>query len=72
VVEHGLEGFLFPVGDVDAMAAAALTVLRDPQKMAQMRTAARAKAEKCFRIEILVPEYEAFYEEILNRSSSGI
>ncbi len=67
VVEDGQEGFLLPVGDVDAMAAAALSLLRDPQKMAQMRTAARAKAQRYFRTETLVPEYEACYEAVLGR-----
>lgn len=64
VIEHGREGLLFPVGDVDAMAAAAVELLTDAQKMAQMRQAARASAEARFRMDKLVPEYERFYEEV--------
>jgi L-malate glycosyltransferase len=65
VIDHGSDGFLFPVGDVDAMAAAAVGLLQDKQKMAQMRAAAREKAESHFRVETLVPEYERYYEQVL-------
>lgn len=67
VVENGVDGYLFPVGDVDAMAAAAVELLQQPERMKKMRAAARAKAEARFRIETLVPEYEHYYEEVLGR-----
>ena len=67
VIEDGVDGFLFPVGDVDAMATAVVEFLREPERMKAMRAAARAKAEARFRIESLVPEYEHYYEEVLGR-----
>jgi N-acetyl-alpha-D-glucosaminyl L-malate synthase BshA len=70
VVDHGRDGFLFPVGDVDAMAAAVVEVLQQPDKMQRMRAAAHEKAQSRFRIEALVPEYERFYEETLKGEAS--
>ena len=70
VIDHGRDGYLFPVGDVDAMAAAAVGILLSQEKMQQMRMAARAKAEENFRIDVLVPEYEIYYEQVLRGEPS--
>ena len=38
VVEDGVTGYLRPVGDVEGMSAAALSLLRDPEKWAAFST----------------------------------
>jgi L-malate glycosyltransferase len=58
-------GFLLPVGDVDAMAAAALSVLRDPERWDRVSKAGRAHAVEAFSSERIVPLYEAYYGRVL-------
>ena len=63
-VVTGAAGRLEPVGDVDAMADAALTLLEDDH-WPEASAAARERA-KVFDAEVVVPRYEAYYERILN------
>jgi N-acetyl-alpha-D-glucosaminyl L-malate synthase BshA len=65
VVLHGDGGFLLDVGDVDGMAEVAIEVLSDKAFWWKMSRAARAVAED-FSTERIVPEYERYYEEVLN------
>jgi N-acetyl-alpha-D-glucosaminyl L-malate synthase BshA len=65
VVEDGVTGFLAPIGDIDAMADAGIAVLREPGLWKQMSTAARAIAIERFGVDRVVPQYEAYYEQIL-------
>jgi L-malate glycosyltransferase len=60
-------GFLCSVGDVEAMAAAALTILRDNDRWQAMSTLAAADARRRFSLDAIVAEYEAFYEYTLAR-----
>lgn len=68
VVEHGVSGYLAPVGDVDGMAAAAVEVLADADRWRAMSRAARQSAVERFGVEAIIPQYEAYYERILNGS----
>jgi N-acetyl-alpha-D-glucosaminyl L-malate synthase BshA len=65
VVVHGETGFLVPLGDVAAMAAAALRVLTDAALASRLGRAARARAEARFPIEPAVDRYEAVYRRVL-------
>ena len=65
LVVDGETGFLCPVGDVDAMTAAARTVLTRPDLHARMAEAARQRAVDHFDIERIVPQYEAHYEQVV-------
>jgi N-acetyl-alpha-D-glucosaminyl L-malate synthase BshA len=65
VVPVGKAGFLLPVGDVEGMAAAALELLRSPARLAEFREAARHHAVSHFDAELIVPQYEAYYAEVL-------
>ena len=62
VVEHGVTGFLAPVGDVDAMAAFCLKLLADCARYGQ---AARKRAVELFDYRNIVPQYERIYEQAL-------
>ena len=64
VVRSGVDGFLLPVGDVQAMADAGLKLLTDSDAMTAARTAARDGAQR-FRAQDIVPKYEALYKEVL-------
>ena len=65
LVEDGVNGLLFDVGDVDRMAAGAIALLRDPARHQAMRDAARRTAQTRFCASLVVPQYAKFYEEIL-------
>lgn len=65
VVEDAVTGHLFPVGDVEGMAEAAVALLRDPDRWRAFSLAARERAVDRFSMERVVPLYEAFYEVVL-------
>ncbi len=65
LIEDGVTGLLFPVGDVDAMAAGALSLLNDSARLNAMREAARKDAKKRFCANLVVPQYVRFYEQVL-------
>lgn len=71
VVENGVTGFLHPPEDLDAMAASSLALLSDPVSHRQMANEARRLAIERFSSDRIVPQYEAYYEEILSRSTQG-
>lgn len=68
VVEDGKSGFLLPVGDVGGMADAALALLADAGRYAEFRAAARRRAVEHFDTSLIVPQYEAYYRDILGSS----
>lgn len=68
LVEDGINGFLLPVGDVDNMARAALSVLRNDEKLAIMSQAARNTAVQRFSTPQIIPQYERYYEESIRKS----
>jgi N-acetyl-alpha-D-glucosaminyl L-malate synthase BshA len=63
VVEHGVNGFLGPVGDVDAMAEGAVALLAQPERWKAASAAARERARH-FATERVVPKYEELYEAV--------
>ena len=62
VVTDGTTGALRPVGDLDAMAAVALELLRDEQRWRAMSAAAAADARARFSLDDIVGRYEALYQ----------
>lgn len=66
VVPDGSAGHLRPVGQVDAMAEAALELLTDQTRWQRASDAARAAAVR-FDAERVVAQYEAYYHEVLGR-----
>lgn len=61
---QGETGYMSPVGDVDNMAAHAIRLLKDEQKLAEMRKGALAQASR-FHINNIIPQYEALYEKVI-------
>jgi N-acetyl-alpha-D-glucosaminyl L-malate synthase BshA len=66
VVRDGETGVLCPPGDVDAMSAAALGILRDRDRWHAMSTLAATDARERFSLDAIVGEYEAFYDYTLS------
>lgn len=69
VIEHGTTGFLAEVGDVDAMAKYAIEILSDESRLRAMGEACRKWAADHFSANSIIPQYEAFYRRVLERSS---
>ncbi|HEY7213157.1 MAG TPA: glycosyltransferase, partial [Thermoanaerobaculia bacterium] len=64
VVVHGETGFLCPVGDVDAMAAAALRLLTDEDLRRRFGAASRRRAVEEFSQETVVRRYRSIYQRV--------
>jgi N-acetyl-alpha-D-glucosaminyl L-malate synthase BshA len=65
LIDDGVTGLLFAVGDVDAMAAGALSLLNDQKRLKAMREAGRRTAQKRFCSSLVVPHYVRYYEKVL-------
>jgi L-malate glycosyltransferase len=65
VVKSGITGFLCGVGDVDGMANAAISLLRNPVMWRQFSDAAAIDAQTRFSQDNVVAQYEALYEHTL-------
>jgi glycosyltransferase involved in cell wall biosynthesis len=65
LIDDGVTGLLYPVGDVDAMAQGALGLLNDRARLEAMREAGRKTAQKRFCASLLVPQYVRYYETII-------
>jgi N-acetyl-alpha-D-glucosaminyl L-malate synthase BshA len=63
----GNTGRLAPLGQPDALAAAALTILRDPDLHGRLAIAARQRAIEHFGVDRIVAQYEAIYARVLAR-----
>lgn len=61
---HGQTGLLSNVGDVEQMAKNALTILSNEETLQQFRANALEQAKR-FDIKNILPQYEAYYEEVL-------
>jgi glycosyltransferase involved in cell wall biosynthesis len=67
VIEHGLTGFLHPPDAIDPMAQSAIELLTNQELHKAVAAAALEAVVKRFCASIVVPEYEMFYAQVLNR-----
>jgi N-acetyl-alpha-D-glucosaminyl L-malate synthase BshA len=67
VVVHGETGFLFPVGEIQPMAEAATELLADEEKLRSFRKSARQRAVELFDASKIIPQYEQFYHQVLEK-----
>jgi N-acetyl-alpha-D-glucosaminyl L-malate synthase BshA len=65
LIDDGVTGLLYPVGDVTAMAQGALGLLNDHGRMNAMREAGRKTAQSRFCASLVVPQYVRYYESII-------
>jgi N-acetyl-alpha-D-glucosaminyl L-malate synthase BshA len=68
LIEDGRNGLLFGVGDVEAMAAAAVGLLRDETRLRAMALAGRKTAQDNFCASRVIPLYEDYYNRVVGRS----
>lgn len=68
VVDHGTDGFLFPVADTPTMARAAISLLTGKYDLAEFRRRGHEKAHRLFDAERVVDHYEQYYRQILECS----
>jgi N-acetyl-alpha-D-glucosaminyl L-malate synthase BshA len=69
VVENGKTGFLADVGDVETMARCAIKILSDDDALHAMGKRGRQAAQARFCTTRIIPKYEDFYLEVLDRAS---
>lgn len=69
LIDHGETGLLYEVGDVQGMAAGALSLLKEPARLEAMREAGRKTAQKRFCASLVVPLYVRYYEQVLNATA---
>jgi N-acetyl-alpha-D-glucosaminyl L-malate synthase BshA len=67
VVDDGVTGFLAEVGDVEAMARKAVEILSDEQKLRAMGKQARRSAQSRFCASKIIPQYEKYYQSVLEQ-----
>lgn len=68
---QGVTGFLSKVGDVEEMAKNAIALLSNPEQLRTFSKAALARAQE-YDISKIVPQYEAYYERVLQQTHSLI
>lgn len=65
VITQGETGYLFPVGEIEKMAERSVELLTHPQKHQLFKEQAKKRAVQSFSADQVIPQYEAYYEEIL-------
>jgi glycosyltransferase involved in cell wall biosynthesis len=65
LIDDGVNGLLYAVGEVNAMAQGALTLLTNRPRLEAMREAARKTAQTRFCASLVVPQYLRYYESVL-------
>jgi N-acetyl-alpha-D-glucosaminyl L-malate synthase BshA len=65
VITDGVDGFLEEVGDVRGLAARVTQLVTDDSLHAQMAAAARRTASSRFCSDKIIPQYEAYYKQVL-------
>jgi N-acetyl-alpha-D-glucosaminyl L-malate synthase BshA len=71
VVSDGETGFLSEIGDVEKMAADTIKLLRDHDMRRAFGERGREMAVERYSTEKIIPEYIAFYENVLHRSKTA-
>lgn len=68
---HGQTGFVSEVANVDEMATNAIKLLQNEALLDQFRSAALHQAKQ-FSIDKILPDYEAFYRDVIAASSAAV
>ncbi|MGI8962661.1 MAG: N-acetyl-alpha-D-glucosaminyl L-malate synthase BshA, partial [Bryobacteraceae bacterium] len=64
LITHGVDGFMEEVGDIDAQAVRLTELLTNENLHAKISAAARKTAETRFCTDLIIPQYEAYYERV--------
>jgi N-acetyl-alpha-D-glucosaminyl L-malate synthase BshA len=66
LITHGEDGFLEEVGDIPAQTARVVALLRDGDLHYRMSKAGRWNASERFCTDRIIPQYEKYYEDVVN------
>jgi N-acetyl-alpha-D-glucosaminyl L-malate synthase BshA len=66
---EGVTGFLGDVGDIDGMAEKAVYILEDVERLKKFKENALKRAKE-FDLSLILPIYEAYYKEVIDRVNS--
>ncbi len=69
VIEDGRTGCLAEVGDIEHMSRCAIELLSDEKKLKDMGYRARVSAQSRFCSTKIIPQYEAFYQGLLEQAA---
>lgn len=67
LITQGVTGFMEEVGNTDAQADRLIQLLTDDPLRERISHAAREEAERRFSTDLIIPKYERFYREVLER-----
>jgi len=65
----GVTGFLKEIGDIDGMAESAIYILEDEERLETFKENSLARAKE-FDLSIILPKYESYYNEVIERSKA--
>ena len=68
-VDDGVNGFLIPTKDVDALTEKLRVLIDDSNLRQKMGKAAREKAEKEFSLDVVIEKHLEIYNELLEKST---
>jgi len=68
LVINGVTGFMDNVGDIDAMAAHAIYILKDDQQLDEFKEGALSRAKE-FELSLILPVYEQYYMDVMASAS---
>ena len=66
-VDDGVNGFLIPPKDVDALASKLRVLIENPEMRESMGKASRAKAEKEFSLDVVIEKHLKIYNELVEK-----
>ena len=72
LIDDGVNGCLFSVGDVEGMSQAALALLKDEDRLNTMAANGRRTAQDHFCTSRVIPLYESYYKEVIGRQPRTI
>ncbi|NDJ86443.1 MAG: glycosyltransferase family 4 protein [Chloroflexi bacterium] len=71
VVDHGTDGYLFPVGDATALAQVLKLIIDEPDFAARLGTAALATIGTAYTWDAVIARYEELYRGLLSSESTN-
>jgi N-acetyl-alpha-D-glucosaminyl L-malate synthase BshA len=69
VIRPGIDGFLHPPEDLDAMAASAISLLTDADLYRRVAESGRRRVVEHFSADVVVPRYEEYYRDVIARNA---
>jgi N-acetyl-alpha-D-glucosaminyl L-malate synthase BshA len=72
LITHAVDGFMENVGDTKAQASRLVELLTDDHLRNAMASAARIAAKRRFSTDLIIPRYERYYHDVLERSGGNL